>query len=425
MRRVRVAKTKHPTESQLCEILHMRLLPLLLIALLMLSSTASAVTLDFWHAWPDAAPAVQSLAARYTQQTGVSIRIHVMSPSARMSWGTSGGPDLAGLYRPTKIDIQSMAAKGLIQDLRAEMSRGWYAIFWPSLLDVFNAKGSSGAGIYGVPITGQVHVFVYNRQLFQKAGVGVPGTWSELMATSQKLRRIGVVPYAGGFGSDMPPLAAAYEYAYLGLHLLTETYSGHYPYTSSQWLAYLKLYSEMKRYGFTDAAHAKVSETDAIRALLDGRVAMVFVDQGFEKIRMSYKPTFTAWGAFGAPEDSRSRFLAKLPGGVVEGLVINSHSAHKAQAVAFARWLTEYSQQLALARGSLSIPAQTVASNTAQLAAPLRVFAAAGMRDMAIDLRIYEKPRVLAMFYSGVRGILAGSSTPSATARKTQRVKAH
>ena len=347
-----------------------------------------------------------------------------MRPTARMTWGSSGGPDLAGLYQPTRLDLEYMAAKGLIQDIRADMSRGWYALFWPGLLETFTVRGSNGTGIYGVPLTGQVHVFVYNKQLFQKAGIGVPASWNELMAASRKLRGIGVVPYAGGFSSNMPPLAAVYEYNYLGLHVLTQTYLGHYRYTAPQWLAYLKLYLEMRQYGFTNAASAGLSETAAIKAFLDGRVAMVFADAGFETIRRSYKAGFTAWGAFAAPDDSRARFLGKMPGGVEEGLVINSRSPRKAQAIAFARWLTEYSQQLALGAGTMSIPAMTVASNSAKLSAPLRPFASSGMRDMAIDLRTYESPRVLATFYSGVRGILAGTSTPSATARRTQTVKA-
>jgi len=402
----------------------MRLLAVVSIVISTLCSAASAVTLELWHAWPDADRTVQTLASRYTQQTGVTIRIRVMRPAARMTWGSSGGPDLAGLYQPTRRDIEYMASRGLIQDIRTDMARGWYAVFWTGLLETFSVRGADGTGIYGVPLTGQVHVFVYNKQLFRKAGIAVPASWSALMAASRKLRGIGIVPYAGGFGSDMPPLAAVYEYAYLGSHLLTQTYTGHYPYTAPQWLAYLKLCSEMKQYGFTSSASAGLSETEAIRAFLDGRVAMVFADAGFETIRRSYKPSFTAWGAFGAPDDSRARFLAKLPGGVAEGLVINSHSPHKAQAIAFARWLTEYNQQLTLADGTMSIPAMTVASNSAKLSAPLRPFASAGMRDMAIDLPIYERPRVLATFYSGVRGILAGTSTPSATARRTQKVKA-
>lgn len=397
---------------------------LIIIAVSTFSCDSLAVTLEFWHAWPHAAQTVRTLAGKYTRQTGVAIHIRVLAPSSRMTWGSSGGPDIAGLYRPTKRDIEYMAKKDLILDLEADISRGWYAILWPGLLETFTLRSPSPVGIYGVPLTGQMHVFVYNKQLFQKAGIGIPRTWSELMTAARKLRKISVIPYAGGFDSDMPPLAAVYEYSYLGLHLLTQTYAGQYSYTAPGWLAYLKLYSEMRSSGFTDSSTAKLSEAAAIRALLDGRVAIVFTDARFEAIRSDYKPSFTAWGVFGAPYDIRARFLPKLPGGVMEGLVINKRSRLKPQAVAFAKWLTTYDQQLAFADGSSSLPAMTVASNSAQLAARLRPFASVGMRDLAMDVRINERPAVLATFYSGVRGILAGTSTPSSVARRTKAVKA-
>lgn len=394
---------------------------LIIFAVLTFGLGASAVTLEFWHTWPDMAQGMRTLAAQYTKRTGVAIRIRVMPPAPRLTWGSSTGPDIAGLSRPTQRDIEYMAGKSLIQDIRVDMGRGWYAILWPGLLETFSFRNS--AGIYGVPLTGEMHVFVYNTQLFQRAGIGVPDSWSELMAASRKLQAIGVVPYAGGFGSDMPPLAAVYEYSYLGLHRLTQTYAGRYPYTAPEWSAYLRLYSEMRSSGFTNLASAKASETTAIKAFLDGRVAMVFADASFESIRRKYKPAFTQWGLFGAPVDARAPFLPRLPGGVVHGMVINSRSTRKAQAIAFAKWLTAYTQQLALAEASSSIPAMTVASNSGQLAARLRPFAKYGMRDMAVDMRIYERPRVLATFYSGVRGILAGSSTPTSVARRTQAAK--
>lgn len=397
----------------------MRVLAVVSIFVFILCSSAPAVTLEVWHGWPEADRTIQALAYRYTQQTGVSIHIRTTRPTPRMSWGSYSGPDLAILYQPTRRDIEYMATRGLIQDIRVEVSRGWYALFWPGFLDTFTL----GASVYGIPLTGEVHVFIYNKSMFQKAGVGIPRSWNELMAASPKLRRIGVTPYAGGFGSNMPPLAAAYEYSYLGQHLLTQTYLGRYRYTAPLWLAYLKVYTEMRRSGFTNASSARMTETEAIYAFLNGRVAMIFADTNFERIRASYKPSFTGWGAFDAPEDGRARFGTKLPGHVSAGLVINSHSPRKAQAIAFARWLTEYSQQLALGGGTTTIPAMTVAANSAKLSPPVGVFVSAGMRDMAMDLRIYESSQVLATFYSGVVGIIAGTSTPAATARRTQRVK--
>ncbi len=402
----------------------MRIPAAVFLGVSLLCCRASAVTLEFVHSWPNANRTVQALANRYRQQTGVTVRVRAVSPTSRMTWRSSGGPDLAGLYQPDRRDIAQMAAQGLILDLRTEMSRGWYAILWPGMLDTFSIRTSTGTGIYGVPLTGQVHVFIYNKQYFRRAGVGVPRTWSELMAVSRKLRALKITPYAGGFGSNMPPLAGAYEYAYLGSHLLTQTYLGRYPYTSPYWLAYLNLYTEMRRNGFTTTAAASMSNAAAIRAFLDGRVAMIFTNTQYETMRRAYKPAFTGWGAFGAPDDPRARFVTKAPGSVVAGLVINRRSPRRAQAIAFARWLTEYNQQLTLANSTTTIPAMTVASQTFRLSDPLQQFANAGVRDVVMDLRINENPRVLATLYSGVRSIIGNKSSPAAVARRTQRVKA-
>jgi ABC-type glycerol-3-phosphate transport system substrate-binding protein len=152
-------------------------------------------------------------------------------------------------------------------------------------------------------------------------------------------------------------------------------------------------------------------------------VAIVFVDASFESIRRSYKPRFTSWGLFGAPIDYRARYLPRLPGGVVEGLVIPRQSPRRAQAVAFARWLTEPTQQVALSNGSSALPATRAAASSSRLQPHLRMFAAVGMPNSGIDMRVYESPRVLAVLYSGVRGILAGTNTPTVTARRTQAAK--
>ncbi len=401
----------------------MRLTAAVCIWICAFCSPGAAVTLQFVHAWPKAGRTVQALAYRYQQQTGVAIQVRQVSSTSRITFGRAGSPDLAGVYLPTRRDVAYMASQGVF-DLRSEMSRGWYALFWPGLLDDFTVRTTRGAGIYGVPLTGQVYVFIYNRQYFRRAGVSVPRTWNDLMTASRKLRGLGITPYAGGFGSSMPPLAASYEYAYLGSHLLTQTYQGRYPYTASQWVAYLNIYAEMRRSGFTTAAAASMSNSAAMKAFLDGRVAMIYANAGYESYRRSYKPAFTGWGAFDAPDDPRARFSAKAPGFVEAGLVINSRSPRRAQAIAFARWLTEYTPQVTLANGTIAVPAMTVASHTFRLSASLQPFVDAGMPHLAPDLRFNENSRVLSTLYSGVRQILAGKSTPATVARRTQSVKA-
>lgn len=386
--------------------------------------TARAAAVQFWHPWPHAEKSVRTLAAKYSRSTGTTIQVRAFNPNSYKPWSAEQRPDLIGLYRPTKRGVENLVKAGRLQDLQREMGSGWYVVFSPNMLETFTIRGEVRTGVYGVPLTGQVHLFVYNKALFRKARIeGPPSTWSELMSYGQRLRKIGVTPYAGGFGSNSPPLAAAYERSYLGLHKLSQTYFGRYPYTSRDWIQNLSLYPEMRRRRFTDAASASMSGVAAIKSLLDGRVAMVFTDPSFESIRGAYKPVFASWGVFGAPVDDRAPFLPRLPGGIVEGVVVSSRSPRKAQAIAFARWLTQPDQQIALANGASSIPATSEASSSPRLRPHLRTFASVGMRDQAIDMRIYENPRVLGTFYSGVRRLLAGSGTPSAVARQAQAAR--
>lgn len=387
-------------------------------------TSASAVTIEFWHPWPQAQATVQTLAIRYSRARGVGIRLRTFHPQSYNPWTGKGTPDLIGLYYPTKRGVQDMVERGRVADLESVLGRGWYANFWPGMLETFNIRLGNRSGTYGVPLTGQVHLFVYNKRAFGLAGINSPPLdWSGLMQASKRLERVGITPYAGGFGSDTPPLAAAMERAYMGLHNLTETYFGRRPYTASGWVRYLGIYPEMRRAGFTSSRWANMSTASASKALLDGRVAMVFTDAGFISILQSYKPGFSAWGVFRVPPDRRATFLPRQPGGVVQGVVVNSRSPRKAEAIAFLRWLTAPEQQVVLANGSSALPAISSAASDSRLRAPLRLFSSTGMPDQAIDLRVYENPRVLRVFYTGVRKLLAGSGNPSAVARQTQAVK--
>ncbi len=387
-------------------------------------TSASAVTIEFWHPWPQSQATVQALAIRYSRARGVGIRLRTFRPQSYNPWTGGSTPDLIGLYYPTKRGVQDMVQRGRVANLEATIGRGWYATFWPGMLETFNIRLGNRSGTYGVPLTGQVHLFVYNKRAFGLAGINQPPLdWSGLMQASKRFARVGVVPYAGGFGSDTPPLAAAMERSYMGLHNLTETYFGRRPYTASDWVRYLGIYPQMRNVGFTNSKWATTSVANASKALLDGRVAMVFTDAGFISILQSYKPGFSEWGVFRVPPDRRATFLPRQPGGVVQGVVVNSRSPRKAEAIAFLRWLTAPEQQVVLANGSSALPAVSSAASDSRLRAPLRLFSTTGMPDQAIDLRVYENPRVLRVFYSGVRRLLAGSGTPTSVARQTQAAK--
>lgn len=66
-------------------------------------------------------------------------------------------------------------------------------------LDSFTVDGK----IYGLPESGFVEGFFYNKKIFAEAGVEVPKTWDEVYAVSEKIKEKGYIPIAmGAAGAD-------------------------------------------------------------------------------------------------------------------------------------------------------------------------------------------------------------------------------
>lgn len=71
--------------------------------------------------------------------------------------------------------------------------------FIPSAVDAVSRDG----GIYAVPFRWDAGSMIYNKDLFEKAGITEPPTtWSELEADAKKLKASGVSAYGWPFGND-------------------------------------------------------------------------------------------------------------------------------------------------------------------------------------------------------------------------------
>lgn len=369
-----------------------------------------------WHPWDRGQSTVAALAAEYTRRTGVRVQIRVFSPVGYNPWTGGSTPDIIGLSYPSRVSVRANARLGRLYDVQPSITQGWYADMWPNPLETFVLRGSDApnrrSGTYGVPLTAFVRAFVYNRNLFSRAGVSPPSTWSNFLTISSSLNRIGVVPLAGGFDGIYPGFPLIYEWSYLGSHYLLETYFGRYPYTGSRWSNVFRIYEEMRRYNLTTYTAAQMNRTEAERFFLSGRTAVILDGPWFDATRRAVNPRFTNWGVFGPPTDARSPYLPRLPGGVAEGAVVNNRSPNRVASVRFLRWLTEPAQQVKLANAMDSIPISERASASFSLESHLRQFVPF-MRYSAIDLRFEEDPQVLSTLYTGARNVIRGTTTSS------------
>ncbi|UZW66982.1 extracellular solute-binding protein [Priestia flexa] len=98
------------------------------------------------------------------------------------------------------------ATKEWINYLEDLSSQPWVEKAYPDTLKPITLEDK----VYGMPMDIEGFGIVYNRELFQKAGIqSIPRTYSELKVAAEKLKNIGVTPFANGY----------YEEWKLGYHL--------------------------------------------------------------------------------------------------------------------------------------------------------------------------------------------------------------
>lgn len=398
----------------------------LILSLCAITRASSAQTITMWHPWQKGAATMSALASQYTRLTGVRVEMRALNPASYNPWRGGSKPDIIGLSYPIRQGILSNARQRRLYNMESAIQQGWYVDLWPGPLQTFILRNgeapSTGPGIYGVPLTVYVRAFIYNRDMFRRASVSPPGTWSAFLTTSSKLRGLGVVPLAGGLDDTYPSFPPIYEWSYLGSFYLQETYFGRYPYTGPRWQSEFSVYQEMRRYGVTTVSYAQMDRNAAESQFLAGKSAMILDGPWFITVQHARAPSFTNWGTFGPPVDRRAPFLPRLPGGVAEGAVINNKSWNRVASTRFLRWLTEPAQQVRLANALDSLPTSMRASSSGALDSRLRRFTPY-LNYAAIELRYEENPRVLATLYQGARNVIRGTTTPAQALSATQRVK--
>lgn len=98
----------------------------------------------------------------------------------------SGGDNL-DLITPVKADFEPLAKSDAFVDLKGEK---YLSSYDSNAID----SGTINGKVVGIPLTQQVYVVWYNKDLFTKHGVTEPKNWDEFLAVSETLKSKGVPP---------------------------------------------------------------------------------------------------------------------------------------------------------------------------------------------------------------------------------------
>ena len=396
-------------------------------------SSGHGVTLTFWHYFTDRSALLQKMADQYQAQTGVKVKMELISSGDTLGQKFQAAaqshtlPDITAAWAGVGDALAPYAKQGLIANLSGQLnSPPWKSNFSDAEISAVSFPAGNTFGVkpgpYLVPIDSNNMQFLYNKQLFAKAGIDAPPTtFDEFLADGKKLAAIGVAPFVAGLGSwPVDSLAQVYMWNTIGQDELESTFSGKTPYTSPAWVKFLSLFSQLKQSGILAKGILADDDPAAESLFVHGQAGMIFDGSWAIGVFKQQDPSFTDYGVFFPP--SAGDFPVRIPGGVGAQAFVIGTSPHKAQAIAFLKWLTEAPQQATYANSSANLPANPTVARAQALSPNLKAFSAK-MSELIPALPSSMAAAVDTTMQKGIQAILAGSSTPDAVAAKMQKAQ--
>ncbi|MFI7705047.1 extracellular solute-binding protein [Nonomuraea sp. NPDC049480] len=312
---------------------------------------------------------MDKLAAAY-QQAKPSVRIAAsyaptdqVQTSLRTQLGAGNAPDLHVVYpgNGSAMSMSQIAGAGLLADLSAQ---AWTKTIPAGFKPAFQLDGKTYIFSAGSSVIGAV----YNKKVFEKAGVASPpATWSEFLALCDKLKKAGVVPIA--LGAQTPWVTQLITYALVPSTVYAKDPSfddkqlaGQASFAQSGWRQAMEMYLELQKRGFFNDKPNGTTFEQQTSMVATGKAAMAIqvsaVLPDFRKAASS--PDDLSMFPVPGADDASSVWI---PAGVVVGLGAGAKGKNAEEAKAFIDFLGKQENINAWAKEIAAIPLTQDASS--------------------------------------------------------------
>jgi len=355
-------------------------LPMLLTALQASATAGEKPKLSIiWFAWPPC-EALGELAARYPDATVTvsCIPIAQWHDQIFTDFAAQGGADLPILDSQW---IGEAVKGGHILELTDWMKKNMeIEDYIPAALSAYGEFPLGSGRYYGAAAMADVQLLVYRKDLFQKAGLQPPKTWSELLKQAQAFKKSGM----DGFVWYWCGSAACYDQVQVAWNQIAWSFGGELwdPKTykvegvlnSPENVTALEFAQELYKTGPEGAGNFTYNEV--VDAICTGKAAMTSIWAGFGPVFLDKKGCKESDNlGFAVPPGERKHYLSL--GG--QGISVNAHTKNKEAALDFLKWFETKEVQLEWVKlGGDSARKSVLASDTFKNAAPYNpVFAEA------------------------------------------------
>lgn len=337
-------------------------------------STGSSSEIVFMNQSRGQAAALGQLAQKYTQQTGVKIKVDNVGPADFLTklQSSSQSRDMPDIY--SAMDSFSMAPyykAGWAMDLSDRMKGSWGETFRPATIkaSTFAADNTQGVkpGIYSAHWEAPALGIFINAAMFKAAGLDPDkpaATMSEFIDQLVKIKRSGKDPFWFA-ASNSNQLVQSYASNYFTDDELNATFLGKSSWKSEGWRKSLQILVDLRDAGVISTGSIPSGNSDnpnVEKAFFNTQgVAAIFDGTSAVGVARATAPDFTDFRSLAVPKADDGTQTPRLVGGTAKGAAINPRSKNAAKALKFVQWLTEPGQQQVFAEKVPLIPsARTV-----------------------------------------------------------------
>ena len=381
-------------------------------------------TITVWHYANDREDLLNQLAEEYYQETGIKVVMELYSGdqmASKIRTAASSGelPD-AWYFAGGKGDMDEYATAGNIKKIEAD----WLDRFPENVLAQVSFTDDdtydTPAGTYGIPFDLNNMQMVYNKDLFEQAGIGaenIPETWEEFIDVCKKLKSNGIIPFATGVGSwGGASLAEAYQYAYIDMEELTKACleEPQATYEEIGMVKVLSLFEELAKNDLLSPGISTMDLTSAEQMFANGQVGILYDGSWVIGVLEGMNPDFSNWGVFPLPQPEDAPYEVKLPGGC-SWMVISGDADD--ETLDFMEWLTAKEQQVVYSNATSNLPANTEAVNLDGLKVQASEFAD-DMDKVYSSVPVNPRAEVAEIMTQGIQMICIGEKTPEEVVRE-------
>jgi raffinose/stachyose/melibiose transport system substrate-binding protein len=261
-----------------------------------------------------------------------------VTTSLRAQLGAGNPPDVHVVYPGdgNAMAMVQLARASLLTDLSGQK---WTELIPAAFDPAFQHEGKTYLYSAGSSVIGAV----YNKKVFQKAGVEPPTTWDELLEVCATLKQSGVTPIA--LGAQTPWVTQLITYALVPSTVYAsdpkfdeEQRAGRASFSDSGWRDAMEMYLELQRRGFFNDDPNGTTFEQQTSMVATGKAAMAVQVSAVLAMFRDAASNPDDLGMFPFPGAS-SKSDVWIPAGVVVGIGVSTKAKDPEKAKAFVEFV--------------------------------------------------------------------------------------